>query len=873
METNSQLIKKIKEGRYNNVYPIAYIDGIIDKESNEKLSDILIRYNNIMVPWQGDVASTRNRVPSLMRRQGIVITYITDLSEIVTEVYKGTVEDIKNNWADNINWELVPDLKFVQDNASKLPDGTITPEKFSPALQELISQSGSVVNMPDDEDLEQKDMVLKFKDRPYNSELASGKGYKILRKNWTNVGTKTINLLTQDAFNQSNTIYEIRYNFDLNGAEITIPEGCVLDFQGGSLNNGLLKNNNIFEGDGCVCNNLYLKFEHISNIIIRNIKFNITNQSAHIIHMNSSSNILIDRVDIDAIPEEGYSRIDAGCIVIENSNDIKVVDCNIKGGKSSGNYSHNQGSICLIKCTNGLIDRCTTYKSAAESIVVAGGSFINITNCYGYDSGWSTVALSHIPDDTSVPKNIIIDNCHSYNAGASGFSFNAEDSIISNCLVKDNKEWNGIAVGHSRSGQRCKNVQIKNCIIDRDANTLPSGQKNAGLRIFAEGNVDISGVQFLGYEHRGIAISMFDNESGDLPSVNISKCSIANCNDAFYNEPDSYHVGSGTNNTIINITDSIVNKCVGGFISENKIGTVNISKNVFNNIEGNVFTAGGDIINNIILDSNKIINIKNHICTFYITVVTDSVIIKNNIILNPASNISLFYTRGTYSGKVCNTIIEGNYINNKENFYGFRCTVTNPNNLDIESSICRIKENTFVSNASVYYNDTPLLYRDIVYNNNVDITEQGFKMTSNRSGYESLPQLNDTYRGMNLYVTSFYKPSWWNGKRWVDESGFSIAPSKGSTSVRPNNFLNSDDTGKQFFDTQLGRLLFFIPGRDNVEWVDVHGHSGMGRYSGSNTQRPSLFTNDVGYRYFDTTLNKPIWWNGTKWVDATGADV
>ena len=244
METNSQLIKKIKEGGYNNVYPIAYIDGIIDKESNEKLSDILIRYNNIMVPWQGDVASTRNRVPSLMRRQGIVITYITDLSEIVTEVYKGTVEDIKNNWADNINWELVPDLKFVQDNTSKLPDGTITPEKLSPALQELISQSGSVVNMPDDEDLEQKDMVLKFKDRPYNSELASGKGYKILRKNWVNVGTKTINLLTQDVFNQYNTIYEIRYDFDLNGQEITIPEGCVLDFQGGSLNNGILTGSN-----------------------------------------------------------------------------------------------------------------------------------------------------------------------------------------------------------------------------------------------------------------------------------------------------------------------------------------------------------------------------------------------------------------------------------------------------------------------------------------------------------------------------------------------------------------------------------------------------------------------------------------------------
>ena len=38
--------------------------------------------------------------------------------------------------------------------------------------------------------------------------------------------------------NKENTIYEIRYDFDLNGTEITIPEGCVLDFQGGSISNG-----------------------------------------------------------------------------------------------------------------------------------------------------------------------------------------------------------------------------------------------------------------------------------------------------------------------------------------------------------------------------------------------------------------------------------------------------------------------------------------------------------------------------------------------------------------------------------------------------------------------------------------------------------
>ena len=40
--------------------------------------------------------------------------------------------------------------------------------------------------------------------------------------------------------------------------------------------------------------------------------------------------------------------------------------------------------------------------------------------------------------------------------------------------------------------------------------------------------------------------------------------------------------------------------------------------------------------------------------------------------------------------------------------------------------------------------------------------------------------------------------------------------------------------------------------------------------------RPALGAADVGYQYFDTTLDadgKPIWWTGTAWVDATGATV
>ena len=42
--------------------------------------------------------------------------------------------------------------------------------------------------------------------------------------------------------------------------------------------------------------------------------------------------------------------------------------------------------------------------------------------------------------------------------------------------------------------------------------------------------------------------------------------------------------------------------------------------------------------------------------------------------------------------------------------------------------------------------------------------------------------------------------------------------------------------------------------------------------SGITSGRPTLrnVNHDIGFMYFDITLNKPIWWNGTVWKDAMG---
>lgn len=99
---------------------------------------------------------------------------------------------------------------------------------------------------PDEEDITVEQLeegkFLKLKDRTFNLENFSGMGRKILRKNIISDCKKSLkNILVQEMINQPYTIYVVQYDFDLNGATITLPEGCMFDFQGGSISNGFLE--------------------------------------------------------------------------------------------------------------------------------------------------------------------------------------------------------------------------------------------------------------------------------------------------------------------------------------------------------------------------------------------------------------------------------------------------------------------------------------------------------------------------------------------------------------------------------------------------------------------------------------------------------
>lgn len=134
--------------------------------------------------------------------------------------------------------------EVVDGSKLEIQPGSVKPEDLSPVVQQMIESAaakpGHITNLPDEEDLTVTEHnTLQFKDREYNPYNYSGMGKVYLRKHIVN-GT---NILAQHMMTKPNTIYVIRYDYCLAGETIEVPEGCVLEFDGGTVRNGKLIGN------------------------------------------------------------------------------------------------------------------------------------------------------------------------------------------------------------------------------------------------------------------------------------------------------------------------------------------------------------------------------------------------------------------------------------------------------------------------------------------------------------------------------------------------------------------------------------------------------------------------------------------------------
>lgn len=188
-----QLFKKLPHGEeIHNIFPVTYTQSVYDGKTGANLEHILHQFNHIFLQFQGTPQATRNLLPKDMRRKGIVISYRDMDNNVITETNIDELESTSDNWGLDKYWaaygiSLDQVIKIIEDYS---------------------------------------DNQIQLTDR----DSTNGMGYVILRKNKTFAEQVT----------KGNTIYEIRYDYDLDRGEVTIPANCTLKFNGGSISNGTL---------------------------------------------------------------------------------------------------------------------------------------------------------------------------------------------------------------------------------------------------------------------------------------------------------------------------------------------------------------------------------------------------------------------------------------------------------------------------------------------------------------------------------------------------------------------------------------------------------------------------------------------------------
>lgn len=142
----------------------------------------------------------------------------------------------------------LPDIEEAKENAiaeignkesdaiQNFSEQRVTPGMLSPETIQIINASGggTINNLPDGETLAEIEMAegLKAIGIP-NRQPDTNLGYVILKKNKSLI----------EQIKEENTIYEVRYAYDLGGETLSMPENCVLKFEGGIISNGTINGN------------------------------------------------------------------------------------------------------------------------------------------------------------------------------------------------------------------------------------------------------------------------------------------------------------------------------------------------------------------------------------------------------------------------------------------------------------------------------------------------------------------------------------------------------------------------------------------------------------------------------------------------------
>lgn len=862
MKDIQQLIKKNNQGGgYGNIFPLTFLDAVKDKATGAILKDILAGFNVYFLAYTGSPETTRLTVPTLLRRKGLIIVYITYDDLLITEQY--TAVPIDNiTWQNSNNWKQLWDQSQLEDFQNKsvrygynvtafgMKGGTHTIETAvndvpppvrvlghkitfaeqdrswgtyqfqSLALADYTDptkwvklegihnvQTLNITNQPDEEDITTNGgELLKFADKEYSTESFSGLGRVFLRKNI--VGE--VNILTQDMLAKTDTIYHIQYDYDLNGQSIIVPDRCILEFEGGSISNGVVMgtNTDIKTGNlSKIFNNISITGTwKVSTIHSNWFDFDFTEKANNQVNLQNLCNLTSDSFQgtIYIAPMTIWTSTDKpnGSVMTPNSNTHIILDAVIN--LNTNDYTHYDMIYCIDK-DNIQIEGSGTIAGDLRTHTGTTGEFGFCIHFLGVKNG-------------SV-KNLNLIEAWGDSISVDSSTTRRSENIHISGLYCTNSRRQGLSV------EGAKDVYVKDCVFEG---------------IFR----GISGT------FPGAAVDVEPWREGDVAeNIYIENCTATNCYKGF--------VASGTSKNVIfskcyahnstcqthNFSDEIVqfrdcnfngilycNSC-NVQVSNSHINQILFGTNPKNYSFTNCHIGGSNLQEVLVGSASRGLVCKSADATFGNNAVFNFMQCTFEPVLRTADNVSFDLTWSDIPENLkvnfynCQILpIGNNVINRYANLYN---SLVRTNRFSLNRTCPYTIEligNTFIQDSGDSFfqidfdsgNDT-LLFR--AYNNSFIVQYPWYYFAYDPSS-KKIEFVNNTFSVVALRVyqsaiTQFYKK------------------------------FSADSI------IQFNRIL------PNIT-------------QGTTEERPSVGADNGGFSYYDTTLKKSILWNGTAWVNMDG---
>ena len=733
-------------------------------------------------------------------------------------------------------------IDITNQQVTDLKPGSVDPDDLSEATKQLIGNK-SITNLPDEEDITVTDnQTLKLKDKEYAPKDYSGMGRVYLRKHYVN----GVNTLTQHMMRKPNTIYIIQYDYCLAGQMIEVPENCVLDFQGGSLRNGIIVANKtmfinhnlidvrlsgvysiddlpMFEYPDFYNNEFYIDRDYIvdcsdfyPNYVFdfKEKKFRVFSRcdslkGSFIYRLQYMNSVVFKNATFIGDLKDDYSNIAERYIFLNPP--IDIFQCGVVEIDNVKFININSMSLQVSRINNAIIKN------------------VHIYNC---NIGFSVGKKTNIKKYTNIPTSVKIIDC-------------SVDCIKDFGSLDINEKYGGIGIYVNL----IDNVSIENCRIK---NTLDTATKTDGCNNVTYMNCSCS---FFGKD--GIKIQSVNNTP--IRNSHIINCSST---DKFEGRPDGKSglgiLGTWSGSVCGCVSDA-KNKDI--YVSKNwsdlRIGTlgygnsrtIKISNNMLlcNSVELYISITGSLLIENNYFGGKGMINFSGK-----------SAIVTNNTFYNKLISIS---------SDVC--LLSDNYIN----------SVIEINDLyDVDRTI----KSVFVKNNFIECLDDMLLnirigFKSVYFDNNYI----SHKDNTNKYLIRPRKQLNgivffnnNTIDSDNdITVISLGSAGQVGGfVAYRNISNFNIVFFQGQW---PSEFVYKTD------DTIIVENLSYVY-KGNIVYTCDGKYLALGgnKYARINdyyfTDIANMKTNENlkdGFIGIDKTTNKVVWWNGTNWIDATGAIV